>query len=132
MSAADRLDRSIAADRESRGIGPTEAEHQAQVIELAHMLGWHHLHVRRSIGKGRTWVTATNIVGWPDLVLFRPADDGQQHLIFAELKSESGKLTPEQEQVLDDLRRSGCEVHVWRPSDMDAIAKRLGDGRASR
>jgi len=43
MSAADRLDRSIAADRESRGIGPTEAEHQAQVIELAHLLGWHHL-----------------------------------------------------------------------------------------
>ena len=78
----------------------TEAEHQAQVIELAHMLGWHHLHVRRSIGKGRTWVTATNVIGWPDLVLFRHADDGQQHLIFAELKSESGKLTPEQEQVL--------------------------------
>lgn len=132
MSAAGRLDAAMAANHRALGIGPTEAEHQAQVIELAHLLGWHHLHVRRSIGKGRTWVTATNVIGWPDLVLFRPADDGQQHLIFAELKSERGKLTPEQEQVLDDLRRSGCEVHVWRPSDMDAIAKRLGDGRASR
>lgn len=122
MSAADRLDRSIAADRESRGIGPTEAEHQAQVIELAHLLGWHHLHVRRSIGKGRTWVTATNVVGWPDLLLWH---EQQRRVIAAELKSEKGTVTDEQRQVLDSLAAAGLETHVWRPSDMDDIARVL-------
>lgn len=28
----------------------TEADWQQQVIDLAHLTGWHHLHIRRSIG----------------------------------------------------------------------------------
>ena len=31
-------------------VEPTEAEFQQQVIDLAHLLGWKHLHVRRTIG----------------------------------------------------------------------------------
>jgi hypothetical protein len=47
-------------------------------------------------------------------------------LVFAELKSERGKLKPEQEAWLEALRQvPGVEVHVWRPSDMDAIAEVL-------
>lgn len=122
MSAADRLDAAMAANHRALGIGPTEAEHQAQVIELAHLLGWHHLHVRRSIGKGRTWVTATNVVGWPDLLLWH---EQQRRVIAAELKSEKGTVTDEQRQVLDSLAAAGLETHVWRPSDMDDIARVL-------
>lgn len=43
----------------------TEADWQGQVIDLAHAYQWRHLHVRRTIGKGKKWVTATNVAGWP-------------------------------------------------------------------
>ena len=36
---------------------------QQQFVQLAGYLGWKHLHVRRSLGRGRKWVTATNIEG---------------------------------------------------------------------
>ena len=48
----------------------THAELQAMVCQLAHIMGWRWLHVRRSIGKGHRWATTTNIVGWPDLILW--------------------------------------------------------------
>lgn len=100
----------------------TEAEFQAVVVELAHVLGWHHLHVRRTIGKGRRWTTATNVVGWPDLFLWH---ERQHRTLAAELKSDTGKTTPEQEAVLASLNAAGIEVHVWRPADLDDIARTL-------
>jgi hypothetical protein len=95
----------------------TETEWQTQLIDLAHTLGWRHLHVRRSIGKRRGWVTTTNVIGWPDLLLWSPRQPGRH--IAAELKSATGKLTPEQEQVLADLAAAGFETYVWRPDDLD-------------
>jgi hypothetical protein len=100
----------------------TEDEWQQQLIELAHILGWKHMHVRRSIGKGRKWVTATNVIGWPDLVMW---SERQKRLIFAELKSESGKTSPEQDDVIASLRAAGQEVYVWRPSDLDEALRIL-------
>lgn len=94
----------------------TETEWQSQVIQLAHTLGWRHLHVRRSIGKGRKWVTTTNVIGWPDLLCW---NEKQQRVIAVELKSESGEPTPEQIEVLGQLARSGIETYVWRPSDLE-------------
>jgi len=95
----------------------TEAEWQQQVIDLAHVLGYRHMHVRRSIGKGNRWVTATNVVGWPDLVLW---SERQQRLLCVELKSETGKLSDEQDEVLASLAAAGVECFVWRPSDLEA------------
>ena len=100
----------------------TETEFQAQVVELATMLNWRHLHVRRSIGKGSKWVTATNVVGWPDLLAWRP---GQ--VIAAELKSETGKATDEQTAVLASLNVAGIPAYLWRPSDWDEIARVLAE-----
>lgn len=91
----------------------THIELQAQVVEIAKLLGWQHLHVRRSIGKGRQWVTATNIIGWPDLLLWNPRQPGR-HLAI-ELKVPPDRLSPEQEKVLADLEAAGFETHVVTP-----------------
>lgn len=99
----------------------TESEWQEMVTDLARACGWETNHVRRSIGKGRRWTTATSKVGWPDLTLWRPG-----RLMFAELKTEDGKLTREQAAVLASLAKAGAEVHVWRPSQLDEIASLLG------
>lgn len=94
----------------------TEADWQQQVIDLAHHLGWQHMHVRRSIGKGRRWTTATNVKGWPDLTLW---NERQQRIVFVELKSTNGTVEPDQETVHASLRAAGLEVYVWRPDDLD-------------
>jgi hypothetical protein len=100
----------------------SEAEWQEQVIDLAHKLGWRHMHVRRSIGKGRRWTTATNVDGWPDLFLW---SEKHHRSLFVELKSETGKLSPEQVTVLDSLTAGGAECHVWRPSHLHRVGQRL-------
>jgi hypothetical protein len=101
----------------------SEADFQKQVVELAGICGWHHLHVRRTIGRGRKWTTSTNLAGWPDLLLWRTGE-----VIAAELKSERGVVSPEQCEVLDSLRDAGVRCFVWRPSDFEAIAKVLSPG----
>lgn len=65
-------------------------------------------------------MTATTCEGWPDLVLWRP-----DRIIFRELKSETGKLTPAQRDLLLSLRAAGADVLVWRPSDWPDIEKEL-------
>ena len=99
----------------------TEAEFQAQVVELATLCGWAHLHVRRSIGKGQRWTTATNLTGWPDLLLWR----GPGEIIAAELKTDTGRVTDEQTAVLESLATAGIETHVWRPADFPEIVHAL-------
>lgn len=96
----------------------TEAEWQAMLITLAQAYGWHHLHVRRSIGKGKKWVTAANVVGWPDLHLW---NERQRRVMYVELKTDAkgSETTHEQDVVLAQLRNAGQEVYVWRPSDLE-------------
>lgn len=97
---------------------------QQQFVQLAGYLGWKHLHVRRSLGRGRKWVTATNIDGWPDLHLWH---ETTQRTIYVELKSEAGRLRPQQIDVLGSLTRAGQEVYVLKPSDLE-LAKRILSG----
>ena len=105
-------------------IEPDEAEFQNQVVDLAHMLGWVHLHVRRSIGKGKQWVTATNLKGWFDLLFWHPVRGG---LIAVELKSADGVLRPDQVEVADSFRAAGFAVYCWRPADMPEIQRVLSN-----
>lgn len=53
--------------------------------------------------------------GFPDLVLAR------ERVVFAELKSERGKVQPEQSDWLERLRAAGAEAHLWRPSSWDDV-----------
>ena len=107
----------------------SEADWQQQFTQLAKLLGWRFMHVRRSLGKGRKWTTATNVDGWPDLTLWSERHPGR--VLFVELKSEAGRLRPAQEAVLGEMSRSGLEVYVLRPSDL-GLAQRILAGETPR
>jgi len=102
----------------------SEAGFQALVVQLAETCGWRVMHVRRSRVRGGKVATSTSIDGWPDLTIF-----GHGRLIFAELKSERGQLAAEQRRVLDELRRAGQDVRVWRPGDWIEVEETLTRGR---
>lgn len=103
----------------------THEEWQRQVVELAHQLGWNHLHVRRSIGKGKKWVTATNRIGFPDLLFWSP----RHGFAAIELKVGADKPTPEQLQVLAELEAAGARTAVAFPHDLDALVLPILRGR---
>ena len=103
----------------------SERELAATVDALAEQAGW------KIFGVLEQRVYARRLSkGWPDRVLLRNGP-GCSRLIFAELKSERGKLTPEQGEWLLALRLFGedrdqaIEVYLWRPSDLDSIEEIL-------
>lgn len=98
----------------------THAELQAAIVDLLHALGWRHLHVRRSIGRGRKWVTATNVTGWPDLFCWTPRQPGR--FVAIEVKVAPDDLSDDQRAVLEDLDRSGVECYVIWPDDLEVLS----------
>lgn len=96
----------------------SEEQWQANVVELAGLLGWNTMHVRRSKVRGDRWATATSHDGWPDLVLWHPIA-GQ--LIVAELKSNKGRLTQAQIDTLRSIQACGTLAYIWRPHDLPAV-----------
>ena len=82
----------------------SEAQLQRLVMALAAACGWtlrYHTHDSRRSDKG-----------FPDCVFLRG-----ERLVFAELKSQKGRVRPEQVLWLDALRDSTAEAYLWRPSD---------------
>lgn len=100
---------------------PTHEQWQAQVVQLAHMLQWEHLHVRRALGKGRRMVTPTNVDGWPDLFLWKRAMGGAG----IELKVPGDYPRQDQLDVLTSLRRAGFATCVAYPDDLDRLTEVL-------
>lgn len=96
----------------------THEQWQRQVVDLFHALGYDHLHVRRTIGRGKKWVTATNLIGWPDIWGFGPGGRG---FVGTELKVGPDKPTPEQLAVLAKLEAAGARVMVAYPHDLEAL-----------
>jgi len=101
-----------------------EKDFQRQIEDLAHTLGWTIAHFRtaRTISGWMTAVSGDG-VGFPDCVLVR-----RDRLIFAELKSEKGKLSESQEGWLDALievakstNHQEIQVYVWKPHMFDEI-----------
>lgn len=92
----------------------TEKDLQRAVVQLAEVYGY-----RRSY---HTYDSRRSAKGFPDLVLV-----GRGRVIFAELKSERGKVSPEQQGWLEDLGEIGGNVHayLWRPSDLEQIPEAL-------
>ena len=91
----------------------SETELQNNIIQFAQLNSWcaYHTHDSRR-----------SQAGFPDLVLVR---DG--HLIFAELKSQTGRLSEPQAMWCDELfkveahnmvesTRPNIAVYLWRPS----------------
>lgn len=88
----------------------TETVWQSHVLAYARQLGWSlRYHTRYSLG---------STAGFPDLVLVRPP-----RLIFAELKSDTGQVSPAQDKWLEALSQvtQAPEVYLWRPFDRGAV-----------
>ena len=69
-----------------------------------------------------TWKSYHSPAGFPDLCLVRPRDG---RLIFSELKTDTGKVSPAQQIWLDALSNTDAEVYCWRPADLPNIQKIL-------
>ena len=81
----------------------TEKQLSAHIVRLAQMLGYLVYHTYDSRRSAR---------GFPDLVLVHV----NRPIIFAELKSERGRVSPDQQNWLDRLAEQAA-VYVWRPSN---------------
>lgn len=110
--------------------GMSESQLQAAIIDCAWAAGWK-VHwipdwifrlamgsLKRSPRRGRKWSPP----GVPDLVLVKSG-----RLIFAELKSETGRVRIPQREWLDELESvENIEVHVWRPRHwMDGSVQKI-------
>ncbi len=89
----------------------SERDWQRIVSHWAREFGWLEYHTLNSWGSRP---------GVPDLVLVRPP-----RLMFVELKSDKGKLKPQQEEWLENIRACGVEAWVWRPSDERVVLGQL-------
>lgn len=94
---------------------------QRQVVDLCHQLGYEHLHVRRTIGRGNKWVTSTNVIGWPDIFGWHP----RHGFAGVELKVGADKATSEQLAVLASLGAAGARTMVAYPHDLEALKSLL-------
>lgn len=90
-------------------VAEPEADLQARIRRLAQEHGWLAYHTRDSRGSEK---------GYPDLTLAKPG-----RLVFAELKSATGKLSKEQSVWLAVLAVTlpGVEAYCWRPQDWAKI-----------
>jgi len=92
---------------------------QDQVEHLAKLNGWLVFHP--SPHQVRPGVFRTDGQGFPDLVMTHSA----RGTIFVELKATKGVVSEAQWDWINTLEDAGCEVHVWRPKDLDKISARL-------
>lgn len=105
----------------------SERDFTATVIELARHAGWLAAHFRPCLSQAGRWLTAVqgDGVGFPDLVLVHPATG---RLLFAELKTDRGRLT--EAQLAWNHALAACppavEYECWRPKDMADIKQVLG------
>lgn len=104
----------------------TEREFQNQVVDLAGKCNWRVMHTRparvRVRGQETFRTPLQGHAGFPDLALAKAGK-----LIFAECKTNTGKLTLEQLDWQEQLGPSSQRVlvTVWRPKHWDKIERAL-------
>jgi len=99
-----------------------ESYFQSQVIMLAKLHGWLVMHTRAVEIRPGVWTTPLQgHAGYPDLTLVHRF----YGIMFIELKSDIGRVSPAQKAWHDRIREAGGEIHVWRPKDLDKISTRL-------
>ena len=83
-------------------------------MEYARLHGWrvYHEHDSRRVTEA----------GWPDLAL---THEQMGRFLLRELKTERGRVRPEQRAYHQALAVAGVDVAVWRPSDWSAIEAEL-------
>ena len=99
-----------------------ESYFQSQVILLAKLHGWLVMHTRAVEIRPGVWKTPLQgHAGYPDLTLVHST----KGIIFAELKSDIGRVSAMQKAWHETLSAAGAEVHIWRPQNWDEINVRL-------
>jgi hypothetical protein len=101
----------------------SEKDFQNQVIDLLHLYGYrvaHFVPAQNSRGQWRTPFSADG-KGFPDLVAVRPKGNRSPRVLFVELKTDSGKVSKEQDDWIGDLLGAEAEAYVWRPRDWYSI-----------
>jgi hypothetical protein len=89
----------------------TEAQFLAEVRTFAKSRGWATYHTYRSEHSG---------AGFPDLVMVK-----RPRVIFAELKSDRGRVTDAQRAWIEELRACGQEAYIVRPKHWPMLKKLL-------
>jgi len=93
----------------------SEKAFSQQVFDLVRLTGWR-------VARFPTWRPTGTTPGFPDIVAARR---GRRTLV-AELKTETGKLTPAQREWLWLLAEAGgVDVYVWRPSNWRQVVQML-------
>ena len=90
----------------------TEAELQAAIVDVAELAGWLVFHDHDS---------RRNPAGLPDLICVKPP-----RVVFIELKSDTGRVRPEQRTWLDALAE--CDTlasALVRPDDLPTVIEYL-------
>lgn len=104
----------------------SEADFLGAVQDLADTYGWKWLHIDPALndrGYWRTPIRGPLGKGWPDLFLIHPE---RGRMIYAELKSETGRVKQEQITVLGWLGQFGfVECYIWRPRDWEEVLQCL-------
>lgn len=98
----------------AKDAGITEKQFESQVKGLAKTFGWLYYH---------TWRSIHSPAGFPDCVFVKG-----ERIIFAELKSEKGKVSESQWEWMEALARTKVEVFLWHPSEFYHIADILRGG----
>lgn len=102
----------------------SENNFMSWILDFAKIKHWRVAHFRGAWSKdGERYTTPVQAQGkgFPDLCLVR-----DKRLIFAELKSSKGKVSPEQYDWLEALGKAGgIEVYTWRPTDRTLIEEIL-------
>ncbi len=96
----------------------SERDLQNAIVDAAHLYGYKVFHTRPALS-AKGWRTPVQYdgKGFVDLVLVGP-----HRIVFAEIKSEKGKLSREQEHWLEGLGKVSAvtdrvKVRVWTPAD---------------
>jgi DNA repair exonuclease SbcCD nuclease subunit len=93
------------------GPNMSEDDFKDEVIKYAKERGWKVYHTYRSDRSEK---------GFPDLVMVR-GQGMNGVVVYAELKTETGKPTKDQQEWLNALEWAGEAVYLWRPSDWPTI-----------
>lgn len=89
---------------EQRAAAMTEAQLLTAVRDAARYAGWDTYHAHDS---------RRSEPGWPDLVIA-----GHGRVLFRELKTQKGRVTPDQHRWLANLYLAGLDFGIWRPTDL--------------
>lgn len=93
-----------------------ERAFQQRIRDTAALYRWRYYH---------TYDSRRSAPGFPDVVLVR-----DHRLIFAELKTDTGRITPAQLAWLASLERvTEVQAHVWRPRDWPTVLRTLQQPR---